>query len=68
MLPAEESKAVKRADMVLLKTEKRDLMPRDDADWGIPFYVRPLPRPIVAVHAGIAHNQFIKRYVELTRG
>lgn len=64
-LPDEESNPVKRADLTMLKTEKRDFMPKDDDDRGIPFWIRPLPRPIVAVHAGIAHNQFMRRYLEL---
>ena len=66
-LPEPESAAVKHIDIKLLATEKRDLMPKTDDDWGIPLTIRPLPATLRAVHSGIAQAQFVRRYLELTQ-
>lgn len=65
-LPEKESEAVKRADMILRLTEKRDLMPKDDSDWGIPNTLRPLAKPIRAVSSVVACNMFLRRFIQLT--
>ncbi|MBS1170158.1 MAG: putative phage hydrolase, partial [Burkholderiaceae bacterium] len=66
-LPEQESDAVKRVDLKLLATERRDLMPEHDADWEILRGIQKLPQPIRAVHAGIAQAQFVRRYLQLTQ-
>ena len=65
-LPAEESAEVKRADLVLLATERRDLMPDDATPWPILDGVTPLERRILAMRPERAKAMFLKRYVEIT--
>lgn len=65
-LPASMSPEVKHADIVLLATERRDLMPLDATPWAILEGVTPLPRKIAAMQPSRAQAQFLKRYVELT--
>ena len=59
---------VKDADMILLATEQRDLMPAHDDDWScivgvnaLPFTIKPLP-PVKA------KQQFLNRYFQLMAG
>ncbi len=66
-LPAQMTPDVKRADLILLATERRDLMPADDRPWPILEGITPLERKIAATHAGRSQALFIKRWVELTR-
>lgn len=66
-LPAQMTPEVKRADLILLATERRDLMPADDTPWPILEGIIPLERKIAATHAGRSQALFIKRWVELTR-
>lgn len=65
-LPLTMSPAVKHADLVLLATERRDLMPADDTPWPILEGIDPLPRKIMAMQPSRAQAVFLKRYVELT--
>lgn len=65
-LPPAMSAAVKHADLILLATERRDLMPADATPWAILDGIEPLPRKIIAVQPSRAQALFIKRYVELT--
>lgn len=65
-LPLEMTAAVKHADLVLLATERRDLMPADATPWQILAGIEPLPRKIVAMQPSRAQAIFLKRYVELT--
>ena len=65
-LPAQMSPDVKRADLILLATERRDLMPPDGRVWSILESITPLERRITATHASRSQALFIKRYVELT--
>lgn len=65
-LPLTMSEDVRRADLILLATERRDLMPADRAPWPILDGVDALPRKIVAVQPSRAQAMFIKRFVELT--
>lgn len=64
-LPAEASTAVKHADLVLLATERRDLMPDDIAPWPILEGIQPLRTSIQPVRSNEAHRAFIARFVEL---
>ena len=66
-LPAQMSPEVKRADLILLATERRDLMPADDTPWPILEGIIPLERKIAAAHASRSQALFIKHWVELTR-
>ena len=66
-LPAQMSPEVKRADLILLATERRDLMPADDTPWPILEGVTPLERKISAAHTGRALSMFIRRWVALTQ-
>lgn len=65
-LPAVISRAVKRADLILLATERRDLMPDDDTPWAILDGIEPLPRKIITMQPSRAQALFLKRYVEIT--
>lgn len=66
-LPGEQSHHVKRADLVMLATERRDLMPQDDTPWPILEGVIPLERRLITAHPTRAQALFLKRWVELTR-
>ena len=65
-LPHSMSEDVHRADLILLATERRDLMPSDRTPWPILDGIDALPRKIIAVQPARAQAMFIKRYVELT--
>ena len=64
-IPAESSPPVKHADLILLATERRDLMPRDAAQWAILEGIEPLAMKIVPMNPGRAQTMFLRRYVEL---
>lgn len=66
-LHAELSACVKHADLVLLVTEKRDLMPscRHD-EWDIDG-IHPLERRIFPMTPAHARQAFLDRYWEITR-
>jgi uncharacterized protein len=56
--------SVRKADMVLLATECRDLMGgQRGGDWELPY--PPLPDVIVPLPADIAERWFLERYFEL---
>lgn len=65
-LPFAMSWEVKAADLVMLATERRDLMPADDTPWPILDGVAPLPRKITAMQPSRAQALFLKRYIQLT--
>ena len=54
---------VKHADLVLLATEKRDLMAPEPDKWGLG--VQPLPEPIVPLAPHDAERAFLNRFQEL---
>ncbi len=68
-LPDKLPPSVKQADLVMLATEQRDLMPvhPDKWEWESIPGVRPLPMPIVPVEPGEAKAMFLRRYAALTR-
>lgn len=66
-LPPAMNRQVKRADLIMLATERRDLMPVDDTPWPVLQGIIPLERKIIAAHAGRAQALFLKRWVELTK-
>jgi len=65
-LPANKSVAVRHADLALLATERRDLMPADGAPWKLLEGIEPLPRKITGMLPGRALGVFVRRYIELT--
>jgi len=64
-LPRELPPEVKAADLVLLATERRDLMPQDDETWALIENVDPLPGQILPLHPQAAYQAFINRFTEL---
>lgn len=67
-LPPTQSHAVKRADLVLLATERRDLMKDDGTPWDCLQGVTPLEKRIIAVNAGRAQQRFYRRLLEIMQG
>jgi 5'-deoxynucleotidase YfbR-like HD superfamily hydrolase len=65
-LPGRASPSIKQADIVMLATERRDLMPADKTPWPILDGIEPLPRRILPASASKAQALFLKRYIELT--
>lgn len=64
-LPASMSDTVKQADLVLLATERRDLMPADGSPWSLLEGITPLARRITAMPPAKAQALFLKRWIEL---
>lgn len=56
---------IKVADIILLKTEKRDLMNGHATDWGILDGVTALPETIIPMPPAEAKAAFLARYHEL---
>jgi len=67
-LPEVCTEAVKEMDVIMLATERRDLMPRDSVDWQCIRGVLPLDRRIDPANPYRAASLFIRRWVELTEG
>jgi hypothetical protein len=57
--------SVKHADLVLLATEQRDLMPPHDDAWARLHGIEPLARRIVPMPVREARAAFLRRYHEL---
>lgn len=66
-LPAELPPEVKRADMVLLATEKRDLMPAHAEPWSGLQTVAPMPDTITPMSPANAELLFLSRFRQITR-
>jgi len=64
-LPTNCSAAVKHADLILLATERRDLMPWDDTPWPILRGIEPLDDPTRHQRQGTVYGLFIDRFEEL---
>lgn len=58
--------SVKQADLVMLATERRDLLPEHPVEWPILVGVQPHPQTIVPLSPKAARVQFLGRYAELT--
>lgn len=65
-LPAQCSAAVKHADIVMLATERRDLMPHDSTEWEILRGVDPQPERVSAGGPADAKWLFWMRWKDLT--
>ncbi len=61
---------VKRADLVMLATEQRDLMPRhaDQWEWETVDGIKPLDRQLIPLSSLQARNLFLARFEELRGG
>lgn len=64
-LPEKMSVPVHRADLILLATEKRDLMPPDPRPWACLEGIAPLPAPIVPWSENVALERFLERFAKL---
>lgn len=56
---------IKRADLIALATEKRDLMPHSTERWDYLDDVRPLPEPIKAMDPATAKLAFLETFSHL---
>jgi len=63
----EKYKTVKRADVILLLTEKRDLMPERNGHWGKKYQEEPIPAPyfIAPWKPKKAKKKYLVRHKEL---
>jgi 5'-deoxynucleotidase YfbR-like HD superfamily hydrolase len=59
------SKAVKTADLILLATEQRDLMPEHHDEWALIKGITPLQETIEPWTPEQAFREFMRRYEEL---
>lgn len=57
--------AVKHADLVLLATEQRDLMPEHSDEWQVILDITPLAAPIIPRAPREAERMFLDRWAEL---
>ena len=67
-LPQTLSAEVKRADLIMLATERRDLMPPDDAPWAVLAGVEPLKEPLMVWPIAFTADCFYQRALDLLRG
>ena len=67
-LPLTMSPAVKRADLVLLATERRDLMPKNDDYWPCLAGIIPLAEVIQPLADFEAQQLFLNRFMDLLCG
>lgn len=63
MLPLHPS--IKEADLVMLATEQRDLMPPHDDEWAVIKNVKPLGMQIQPMDPKAAYNLFLRRFTRL---
>jgi hypothetical protein len=67
-LPAQHHPEVKKADLIMLATEKQDLMPlAAEEEWPILQGIKPYPLmgPLMPLDADQAENLFLKRFDQL---
>lgn len=58
---------IKRADLVALATEKRDLMPHSTERWHYLDEIRPMAQPIVCMPPDQAKQAFLMEFARLNR-
>lgn len=66
-LTGDKPSSVKDADLILLATEQRDLMPPHDDTWALIEGIKPLTSKIVPMSPYWAKMAFIERYNELSK-
>ncbi|HLO65303.1 MAG TPA: hypothetical protein VK165_20260 [Azonexus sp.] len=66
-LPPHKSVAVAAADLIMLATERRDLM-GNDAPWTCLHGINPMPQPIRAMSSWHAKSMFMQRALEILQG
>lgn len=64
-LPLHED--VKKADLILLATEQRDLMPEHNDEWAVISNIQPMPEKIKPISSNEAYQMFLSRYNYLTQ-
>lgn len=64
LLPPKLPDCVKKADLVMLATEQRDLMPRHD-EWEVIRGVTRMLKPIIPWSPELARARFLERYEEI---
>ncbi|ARB14274.1 putative HD superfamily hydrolase [Caulobacter phage Ccr5] len=65
-LPETMSREVKHADVVMLATEKRDIMPNPEDEWEMLRDIKPLDFPIEVWDVEHARKVFLDRFADLT--
>lgn len=58
---------IKRADLIALATEKRDLMPHSVERWAYLDHISALPEPIVPLDPQAAKASFLAMFMQLSR-
>lgn len=61
-LPAKMTSAVKAMDLIMLGTEKRDIMPNPEDEWAMLRDVEPLASPIVVWDVEYARDRWLKLF------
>lgn len=64
-LPQTQTPSIKHADLMLLATERRDLMPDTGDAWPMIEGIAPLDKRIRAVHSSQAKSHFMQRALEV---
>ena len=65
-LESELPESVKHADLVLLATEKRDLIERNEVEWAVLEGIEPMDRRIGALPPIHAKQMFMNAYYGIT--
>jgi uncharacterized protein len=64
-LPTEQSQHVSEADVILLATERRDLMPHDASEWPLLYGIKPMNKRLQALNSNHAEMMFLQRFQEV---
>ena len=65
-VPTKLDQSIKHADLVMLATEQRDLMPHHDDEWELIVGIKPLVEHIQSLTHAQAYHLFIDRFCKLT--